>query len=653
MKFRNTFILVLLLAGVFGYLYFVEQHQQTSNEATENSRRIIKFDRDKANAITIKTPESKIEMTKKDDTWFLEAPVKDRADTMAISQLFTSLELLKYDAIVESGGKGADKDQMKDFGLSNSDTRIRVTGADKPVELLFGKESAVEGKSYVKIDGSSAVYVISNDLKNQLSKKPDEFRDKKLTNLAVGKVSRAVLKTAAGEIEVEKKEGHWSLVRPLKTRADDARIGDLISQAVTARIETFLADGANAAAYGLEQPRGSLSIYSEGKEEPVVLNIGASLKEDPDKEGTYAKLSSRESVVMLPKSIETLLETKPNDLRDKSLLRFEEDIVDRIAIVPAGKSALMLARDKEKWVRKAEVDQLIDSGSATRMLQNLKGATISNFVADVATELPRYGLDNPALKVTLSSYSSENTAETKAGERPIVTVLFGNVEGAEVYAKLDDEPFVVAVPANVLSSVITDPLQLQDLLIYPFKPEEVTSLEIAREGEPMLSFERETGKSWKLVKGDGAVNQVAAQSLVNTLAGLRAVRWIGETASDHGFDKPTASIGFKLGATGRKLILGAATGDEMWNATAEGKTGTFLVSRPDAEALRASLLEKSPSASGPPAGTNGSGAPAKTAPANPASSVPKTISIPETKPAGPVDSATPTEAPAFPAPPPL
>ena len=52
-------------------------------------------------------------------------------------------------------------------------------------------------------------------------------------------------------------------------------------------------------------------------------------------------------------------------------------------------------------------------------------------------------------------------------------------------------------------------------------------MEIARDGQPTLTLERDKDKKWALAKGDGKVNQTNAQSLVNTLATLRAVRWLG------------------------------------------------------------------------------------------------------------------------------
>jgi hypothetical protein len=63
-----------------------------------------------------------------------------------------------------------------------------------------------------------------------------------------------------------------------------------------------------------------------------VLQIGGKPKEEKDKDKIYARLSSRDAVVILPQEIEKLLETQPNDLRDRNLVRVEADIVDRVTL---------------------------------------------------------------------------------------------------------------------------------------------------------------------------------------------------------------------------------------------------------------------------------------------------------------------------------
>jgi hypothetical protein len=612
MKLKNTLILLLLAGAIYAFIHFYESNQPTTQQAAERAGRVVQFDRDKISKIAIKTNDTKMEFEKKDGVWWMEKPVKDRADSMAINQLFTTAEALKSDESIPTEKQKDNKDPLKEFGLGSPETRLIFTGDKKPVELLFGKDAAVEGKLYVRLEDSRTAHVISNDLKNQVMKKVDDFRDHKLTAVLSTQVTKFTLKTAAGEIELEKKGQHWSLTKPFKARGNDQKIGDLIAQAANAQVDSFVADSSNLGAFGLQEPRGTLTLSTEGSKEPVVLQIGQPLEKN--KEKIYVKLSTRQSVLVVPKGIEGLLDTKPNDVRDRNLLRVESDIVDRITIEATNHEKIVIARKGESWVRKAgDKDEAINVAAATRLLGELQNQQVIDFVADVATELPKYGLDQPAVKVTLISYASENTAETKAGEKPIVSVLLGLIEGDKVYAKLDDEPFVVSVSKALLDFVLIDPLQWQDLAIYQNKPEDITTLEIAREGQPTVTLERDKDKKWALAKGDGQVNQINVQSLANTLASLRAVRWVGASAPEHGLAQPKITVSFKTASGAGKLLLGTQTPDHLTYASAEGKTGTFGLSQPDVTAFQLPLIEAAPSA--PPA-------PASTPPSPPAPAVP-------------------------------
>src|SRR4051812_26062147 len=219
MKLKNTLILLLVAGAIYAFIYFFESKQPTTQEATAKAGRVVTFDRDKITGITIKNSDTKIDLHKKDGAWYIDAPIKDRADSMAINQLFTTSENLKSESAIPTD-KGGSKDMLKDFGLNSSDTRITFTGDSKPVELLIGKDAAVEGKVYARLDDSKTAHVISNDLKNQISKKLDEFRDHKLTDLAATQVNKVQFKTKAGEIEIARKDEHWSLEKPFKARGN-------------------------------------------------------------------------------------------------------------------------------------------------------------------------------------------------------------------------------------------------------------------------------------------------------------------------------------------------------------------------------------------------------------------------------------------------
>jgi len=593
MKLKNTLTLLLLAGAIYAFIHFYESRQPTSQQAAERAGRVVQFDRDKITKIALKTSDTKIELEKRNGVWFVEKPVKDRADSTAINQLFTTAESLKSDSAIPTEKQAGDKNPLKEFGLGSPETRLIFTGGEKPIELLFGKDAAVEGKVYVRLEDSRTAHVISNDLKNQVAKKVDDFRDHKLTDLLSTQVNKYALKTAAGEIELEKKAQHWSLTKPFKARGNDQKIGDLIAQAANAQVDSFVADASNLASFGLQEPRGTVTLAVEGAKEPVVLEIGQPLEKD--KEKIYVKLSTRNSVLVVPKGLEAQLDTKPGDVRDRNLLRVESDIVDRMTIEARDREKIVLARKGESWVRKVgDTDEPINVAAATRLLGELQNQQVSDFVADVAIDLPKYGLDQPAVKVTLSSYASENTAETKSGEKTIVSVLLGLTEGDKVYAKLDDEPFVVSVPKTLLDFVLIDPLQWQALTIYQNKPEDITALEIAREGQPTVTLERDKDKKWTLAKGDGQVNQTNVQSLINTLGRLRAVRWVGATTPEHGLAQPRITVSFKTASDAGKLVFGGQTPDSLTFASAEGKAGTFGTSQPDVTAFQLPLVDAAP-----------------------------------------------------------
>ena len=274
-------------------------------------------------------------------------------------------------------------------------------------------------------------------------------------------------------------------------------------------------------------------------------------------------------------------------MRDRHLVRFETNVLDRITIDAAGKNKTVLARKNENWTIANRNNQPANADEVNRLIETLKNEQVTKFVADVASELGKYGLDKPQLQLTLSSFASENTAETKSGEQPFATIAFGKTEGEDVYARLGDEPFIVAVKRNLLDKIFVDPLQWQDVVIFRFKPEQVHRLSVVTDREQSIT--RGPKNEWKWVTGSGPINQVNVQSLLNTLTSLHAVRWVGATTAAHGFEKPQIAITFTTSPDDKsmhKLLIGAPNGEGMWFGKTDERDGTFVISNPDFNALK-------------------------------------------------------------------
>ncbi len=649
-KSKGPLVLFLVASGLIAFVYFFEKNTKGTEDTQREAGKVVEVDRDKITSVSIKNPDGTIELQKRDGQWRIDQPIQDKADSTTVAALFTTLETLKSNASIEA----PDKDQLKEYGFSDPTTKI-VLGEEKnkQIQIDIGKDAAVEGKVYAMVAGSKRVDVIPAELKNELSKKTDAFRDRKLADIPMKEVKSVDVKSAAGDLLLEKKNSHWGVTKPLQARGDDARINDFVSQISNAHIEQFITDP-NVANYGLAEPAATITFSIDGSDKQVTLQVGSSPKDEKEKGKVYVKVSTRDSIALVSRAgIEPLLNAKPNDVRDRNLIRVESDIVDRITIEPSGKPKLVIARKSESWVRKdGDKDAAINEAAAKRVLSDLQGAQVSSFVSDVAADLPKYGLDQPQTKVTLSSFASENTAETNAGEKPIETILFGKVEGNDVYVKLESEPFIATTPKQILDAIPASVIQLQPLAIYNFKPEQLASIEIKKGEQPPIAIERDKDKGWKLAKGEGSINQANAKSLASTLASLRASRWIESAPADAALDKPSAvTINFSMIENDKpisgKLTIGATTPDEMSYATALGVKGTFLLARPDVDALRAPLTDKEKEAPAAPSPAPSSGAaqppPAAPVPApEPASPTPPTAKPGEPAPAPPVEAAAAT-----------
>ncbi len=603
MKLRTTLILFVIVAAVAAFIKFYETKRPNTEEATRQAGNVLNFDRGKLDGIVIQNGDDKIELRRHDNKWRVESPIKDQADNAAVSTLISDLEEWKKDDTIPAKEIAAVKGRIEEYGLNKPKLRLKLLGQEMPPEIFFGKDAALENRMYVRFANSKDTFIASNSVKNEIAKKPEDFRDRKLTELTTAQVSRALLKTPAGEMELQKQGDHWEIVKPLRARADDQKVGDLLAQVTTAHIETFVADDrGDLHTYGLAEPRGQITLFTPEDKQGQIMQIGGAPEKEKDQ--VYVRFAARNAVYTLPKKIEEILNTKPNDLRDRHLVRFETNVLDRITIDATGRGKTVLARKNEAWTIANRNNQPANADEVNRLIETLKNEQVTKFVADVASDLEKYGLDKPQLQITLSSFASENTAETKSGEQPFASIAFGKMDGEDVYARLGDEPFIVAVKRSTLDKIFVDPLQWQDVVIFHFKPDQVHRLSVVTNGEQSIT--RGAKNEWKWVAGSGPINQADVQSLLNTLTSLHAVRWIGATAATHGFDKPQVAITFTTSPDDKvvhKLLIGAPNGEGMWFAKTDERDGTFIVNNPDFNAFRLPMANPSapsPSVAGSP-----------------------------------------------------
>ena len=237
MKFKTTLVLLTLVVAVALFIKLYEIKRPNTEEANRNAQKVLTFDRDKVDGILIQNGDDKIELRRQDNKWRLESPIKDQADNSAINTLISDLESWERERTITAKELQAEKNSLNEFGLIRPKLRLKLLGPNTPPEILLGKDAALEGRMYVRFENSKDVIIGKQSIRNEIAKKPEDFRDRKLTELTALQISRVLLRTPAGEMELQKKNDHWEIIKPLRARGDDQKVSDLIAQVTTARIE--------------------------------------------------------------------------------------------------------------------------------------------------------------------------------------------------------------------------------------------------------------------------------------------------------------------------------------------------------------------------------------------------------------------------------
>ncbi len=164
MKFRNTLILavVVVVIGAFFYIFVVRPASRirTPDEVKEEAKKVLPFERDQVESITIVRQDEELVLEKKEDEkWRLSSPVDARADSSQVSSLLTDLEYLKKEATIAE--KDLPKEGVSAYGLDQPRYSLTVSLEGRERTLQFGKLDAKEENVYVKFPEETCVYVVT------------------------------------------------------------------------------------------------------------------------------------------------------------------------------------------------------------------------------------------------------------------------------------------------------------------------------------------------------------------------------------------------------------------------------------------------------------------------------------------------------------
>ena len=370
-----------------------------------------------------------------------------------------------------------------------------------------------------------------------------EKRDKVFT-VDAEKVDELKVRSSSGETSTLKKtKDGWQLVEPITAKVDDGEVTGITSNLASAEIQSIVDEAPkDLQPYGLDKPRFEVAFKAAGDKEYRRLLVGGKAPAGGD---LYAQRAGEKRVFVIPSFVESSFDRKPFDLRDKKILAFDRDKVDRLEIAH-GDVKLELTKAGQDWNITAPVQARADFSVVESVVTRLQSAQMKSLPAEQAADLKNYGLDKPVATATVGLGSTR------------ATLAFGKAaEGGDVYAKDVTRPAVVTVAADLLKDVQKNVSDLRRKDIFEFRSFNAKRIEVAR-GAESLVFEKVKGtgtdatEKWRRVSPNpGDVDQSKMETFLSKLSGLRAQSF-ADAKTPTGLATPVATVTAKFDETNKE-----------------------------------------------------------------------------------------------------
>lgn len=445
--FLRTAVAVALLAGLVAYLLLVENKRPAATE-TKAKEKVFSLEKAKVKELTLQPKgEPLVKLVKVGEGWQMTEPMRVSADPTEVESLLSSLESLEIDEVVVE--QPAD---LADFGLKEPQGYLAAVSEGKaaPDRLTLGDKTPDSGGLYARAGELPRVFTIASHLESTFHKKAFDLRDRSVMHVKRDAVQTLEISGPGGGFAlVREPQGDWKFTRPLSTLAGRWTVDGLLGSLENLRMESVVAEQApDLTPFGLDKPAHTVRLgLADGSAR--TLEIGAPVK---DKEKQYhARETGGGPVVAIAGALVDDLAKGLGEYRAKRLLDVTTYDVEGLEIEGEGLARKTLARSNEKdkegvetskWKRVAPDARELETSKVQDALFQIGGAEAQEFL-DAPQAVAAYGLDKPALKVSLRY----------TGGKPAVWFEIGQREGA-AYARRSGDESVLKLDAAKAADLV-------------------------------------------------------------------------------------------------------------------------------------------------------------------------------------------------------
>jgi len=307
-RFASTVIVFIVFVILLASVLLYNREKKQPDKSSEKVFPVLQTD-DIA-SINLKSSGIEFALRKEGGGWVVQSEGKKfGADGSAVGDLVRNVGEMKVEKLVSR-----DPANLDEFGFVDSLTEFSVHTKDTEYPVIIGDRSPVGSGIYIYDLGEGRVLIVKDQyLWGFLRKKPEDFRERRLTRIEKDGVARVTVRVGDFSTSLVKDGGNWYEVIDGKNHpADQKKVRELLVSFADLKAAGFEDDvHGNLEKYGLAEPVAEIVFYGKGSQEGVLFG------KRKDESTYFAKAKGADPVYTVSKNYFIILPKNNEDYLSK------------------------------------------------------------------------------------------------------------------------------------------------------------------------------------------------------------------------------------------------------------------------------------------------------------------------------------------------
>ncbi len=414
--------MLVVLAGLGGYLYWVElPTQQLEQQQAEQRRTLLPFPESAIDGLSIATAQGTIELARQPATghWMIVSPLEADADPREVTALIRALVTGKVSRTLD------ETTALAPFGLDHPVTTLTIRAGAEQERLAIGESGPLSNTLYVLRESDHHVLLTDLAPKDFVNKTVLVFRRKELFRFVQNDVERVRLSYPTTEIVLYnmakgKTKPSWKIRYPVEAEADQTEVRALMFRLEDLKALSMIDPGPerDAVAKTLTTPKVKVTLHTVDGDQTVKL-----YQPSPESGEAIAETKGDAPLYRInPTAIKDLTK-ELFSLQDKRLLGVDYTEIAVLSIQTRDKRYVLINQSGE-WLLEDQPTEKVSQRVADLFVSRVANLPAEERVLKQPAPLAPYGLTAPA---------AEFVATGKNGA-VVGKLTIGNQAGGLAYA---------------------------------------------------------------------------------------------------------------------------------------------------------------------------------------------------------------------------